>query len=156
MIGGNIQSAGSGSLGEGPMYLRNAWYVAGWSNEINAQPIARTFLDEPVMLYRASNGALVALEDRCCHRGMPLSLGEVVGGTGRCVDIPNQTHIPATAKVRSFPIAEKDDLVWIWMGEPENARSGQPASRIWSCRCCCRGSSSTLLPTSSIRSSSSS
>ena len=130
------------------MYLRNAWYVAGWSNEINAQPIARTFLDEPVMLYRASNGALVALEDRCCHRGMPLSLGEVVGdnvrceyhgmvfdGTGRCVDIPNQTHIPATAKVRSFPIAEKDDLVWIWMGEPENARSEEivayPFHKTW-------------------------
>jgi vanillate O-demethylase monooxygenase subunit len=47
---------------------------------------------------------------------MPLSLGEVVGnnlrceyhgmvfdGAGRCVEIPNQPHIPAKAKVRSFP-----------------------------------------------------
>jgi phenylpropionate dioxygenase-like ring-hydroxylating dioxygenase large terminal subunit len=134
------------------MYLRNAWYVAGWSNEINAQPIARTFLDEPVVLYRASDGAPVALEDRCCHRGMPLSLGEVVGanirceyhglvfdGTGRCVEIPNQTHIPATAKVRSFPIVEKDDLVWIWMGEPENATSeaivAYPFHKTWPYRC---------------------
>jgi vanillate O-demethylase monooxygenase subunit len=130
------------------MYLRNAWYVAGWSNEINAQPIARTFLDEPVVLYRANDGALVALEDRCCHRGMPLSLGEVVGnnirceyhgmvfdGTGRCIEIPNQPHIPPTAKVRSFPIAEKDNLVWIWMGEPENARSEEivayPFHKTW-------------------------
>ena len=29
------------------MYLHNAWYVAGWSNEINSKPIARTFLRQP-------------------------------------------------------------------------------------------------------------
>ena len=47
---------------------------------------------------------------------MPLSKGEVFhnnirceyhgmlfDGTGRCVDIPGQTKIPAQAKVRSYP-----------------------------------------------------
>jgi phenylpropionate dioxygenase-like ring-hydroxylating dioxygenase large terminal subunit len=134
------------------LYLHNAWYVAGWSNEITAKPIARTFLDEPVVLYRAENGSLGALEDRCCHRGMPLSHGEVIGNdircdyhgmvfdkTGRCVDIPNQKLIPAKAKVRSFPIEEKDDLVWIWMGDPEQAKPEEivayPFHKSWPYKC---------------------
>ena len=116
------------------MYLRNAWYVAGWSNEITAKPIARTFLDEPVALYRARDGSLVALEDRCCHRGMPLSLGEVIGNDIRCEyhgmvltraaaasRSRTRRSFRLTAKVRSFPIAERDDLVWIWMGDPDKA-----------------------------------
>src|SRR5262245_59540649 len=120
------------------MYLLNAWYVAGWSNEFTAKPAARTLLDEPVALYRGADGTLVALEDRSCHRAMPLSQGEVIGnairceyhgmvfdGSGRCIEIPNQKLIPAAARVRSFPVAERDDLVWIWMGEPEKADTGE-------------------------------
>ena len=38
------------------MYLHNAWYTAGWSSEFTAKPMARTFLDEPVVLYRAESG----------------------------------------------------------------------------------------------------
>jgi phenylpropionate dioxygenase-like ring-hydroxylating dioxygenase large terminal subunit len=130
------------------MYLLNAWYVAGWSDEFTAKPVARTFLDEPVVLYRAADGALAALEDRCCHRAMPLSQGEVIGNdirceyhgmvfdrSGRCVDIPNQKIIPPSARVRSFPVAEKDDLVWIWMGDADKAHPSEivpyPFHRTW-------------------------
>ena len=62
----------------------NAWYVAGWSSEMTAKPIGRTLLDEPVVMYRGKDGKLVALEDRCCHRGMPLSHGEVFDNNIRC------------------------------------------------------------------------
>ena len=55
------------------MYLQNAWYVAGWSNEITGKPLGRTILNEPIVFYRGKDGRVVALEDRCCHRGMPLS-----------------------------------------------------------------------------------
>ena len=61
------------------MYLQNAWYVAGWSNEFTAGPVGRVLLDEPIVFYRGRNGVLAALEDRCCHRAMPLSHGEVIG-----------------------------------------------------------------------------
>ena len=116
------------------MYLMNAWYAAGWSSEITKKPLARTILDEPIVMYRGADNRVAALEDRCCHRGMPLSQGEVFDnnirceyhgmlfdGAGRCVDIPGQEKIPAAAKVRSFPIEERNDIVWIWMGEPEKA-----------------------------------
>jgi phenylpropionate dioxygenase-like ring-hydroxylating dioxygenase large terminal subunit len=127
-----------------PMYLRNAWYVAGWSSEIGARPLGRMFLDEPVVLYRGQDGRVVALEDRCCHRGMPLSRGEVLGnnirceyhglvfdGAGRCVEIPGQPLISAGAKVRMFPVEEKDDLVWIWMGDPAKAQRADIVAYPW-------------------------
>src|ERR1035441_8316838 len=127
-----------------PMYLNNAWYVAGWSKEITRKPLGRMFLNEPVVLYRGEDGVIVALEDRCCHRGMPLSHGEVFDnnirceyhgllfdGAGSCVDIPGQSLIPASAKVRSFAVAEKDDLVWIWMGDAEKANKDEIVRYPW-------------------------
>ena len=54
------------------MYLRNAWYVAAWESEIGETPFARTILNEAVVLFRTPDG-IVALEDRCCHRALPLS-----------------------------------------------------------------------------------
>jgi phenylpropionate dioxygenase-like ring-hydroxylating dioxygenase large terminal subunit len=126
------------------MYLTNAWYVAGWSREFTDKPMARTFLDEPIVLYRGKNGRVVALEDRCCHRAMPLSHGEVFDsnirceyhglmfdGAGRCVEIPGQQVISANTKVRSYPVEERDDLVWIWMGDAEKANSEQIVRWPW-------------------------
>ncbi|HCH55792.1 MAG TPA: hypothetical protein DEV64_01780, partial [Rhodospirillaceae bacterium] len=55
------------------MFVRNAWYVAAWETEISETPLARTILNEPVVMYRATDG-IVALEDRCCHRALPLSM----------------------------------------------------------------------------------
>ena len=98
--------------------------------------MARTLLNEPVVLFRTEAGAVAALEDRCCHRAMPLSCGAVFGnnirceyhgmvfdGAGICVEIPGQQIIPKSARVRSFPVVESDDLVWIWMGASGTGRS---------------------------------
>jgi hypothetical protein len=37
-------------------YLRNCWYVAGWADDLGDNPIAKTFLDEPVALFRDGGG----------------------------------------------------------------------------------------------------
>ncbi len=113
----------------------NAWYQAAWATEIEeGQILARTLLDEPVVLYRDADGAVHALEDRCCHRATPLRLGEVVpeglqcgyhgmvfDGSGKCVVIPGQESIPPQARVRSYPVVERQEFIWIWMGDPEKA-----------------------------------
>ena len=129
------------------MFLYNAWYVAGWSKEIGERPVGRTFLDEPVVLYRSADGRVFALEDRCCHRAMPLSCGQVLGsnirceyhgmvfdGSGACVEIPSQPIIPKSARVRSFPVIERDDLVWIWMGDAVLADAAKIPSYPWHAR----------------------
>ena len=117
------------------MFIKNAWYIAAWAHQITTKPLARTICNEALVLYRDSaNGKVGALEDRCCHRGTPLSMGEVVedglqcgyhglvfDNSGTCVRIPGQDKIPPKARVRSFPIVEKDEFIWIWMGEAAKA-----------------------------------
>jgi len=120
------------------MFLRNCWYVAGWSHDIAAESlVSRTMLGEPIVLYRKADGGVVALEDRCCHRLAPLSRGRIEGDdlrcmyhglkfapSGKCIEVPGQDLIPSTAVVRSYPVAEQDCWVWLWMGDPA---SGDPA-----------------------------
>jgi vanillate O-demethylase monooxygenase subunit len=114
------------------MYVLNAWYVAAWSSEVTRDPARRVICEIPVVLYRTRAGDAVALEDRCAHRGYPLSPGRVVeddiecgyhGFTfncdGVCTKVPAQDIIPKQAFVRSFPIVEKDGWIWIWTGQKE-------------------------------------
>lgn len=116
------------------MFLKGAWYIAGWAYEFTDKPLARTLLNEHVVLYRDKSGKAAALEDRCCHRGAALSMGEVCDTglmcgyhglifdtNGQCVEIPGQPRIPQRARVRSYPIVEKNEFCWIWMGEAEKA-----------------------------------
>ena len=57
-------------------YLRNAWYVAAWSEAVgDGGVLGLTILKEPVVLYRQSNGEVAALEDRCAHRFRALEHG---------------------------------------------------------------------------------
>ena len=116
------------------MFLRNSWYTALWAHELTGKPVGKTFLNEKVVLFRNASGRVGALEDRCCHRAAPLSMGELSGEylacgyhglkfdvSGRCVEVPGQPEVPAGAKVRGYPTHEKNNIVWIWMGEPDKA-----------------------------------
>jgi phenylpropionate dioxygenase-like ring-hydroxylating dioxygenase large terminal subunit len=121
-------------------YLRNAWYVAAWSDDLaEGKLVGRTILKEPVVLYRMADGNVAALQDRCPHRFAPLHMGKVVHGdrvqcpyhglefdrSGACTLNPHGAkNIPARARVRSYPAIEKHKAVWIWMGDrpPDPAR----------------------------------
>jgi phenylpropionate dioxygenase-like ring-hydroxylating dioxygenase large terminal subunit len=116
------------------VFLRNSWYVAAWDREVTRGLLRRVFLNEPVVLYRREDGTAVALEDRCCHRHLPLSLGRLEGdrlrcgyhgllfdAAGKCVEIPGQGSIPPQARVRAYPLLERYNWVWIWMGDPGKA-----------------------------------
>ncbi|MEO0819573.1 MAG: aromatic ring-hydroxylating dioxygenase subunit alpha [Pseudomonadota bacterium] len=115
-------------------YVRNAWYVAGWSAEFG-EPIRRVpVLDQHLAMYRCADGRVAALEDRCPHRLLPLSKGKRIGDdvqcgyhglvfdcAGACVRVPGQANLPASAWVRAFPVLERHGIVWVWMGEAERA-----------------------------------
>lgn len=114
------------------MFIKNCWYVAGWGTEVPADGfLARTIINLPLALWRDSQGKVVALEDRCCHRGAPLSIGRKEGDwvrcmyhglvydkSGRCIFAPGQERIPPKVKVRAFPVVERHRWIWVWMGEP--------------------------------------
>jgi len=117
------------------MFIRNTWYVAGWDKEVGETNLfSRTIIGIPVLMYRTADGTLHALEDRCCHRGAPLSIGRREGdcvrcmyhglkfdATGQCVEAPAQQRIPPQARVKKFPVLERNRWIWIWMGDAEKA-----------------------------------
>jgi len=126
------------------VYVLNAWYVAAWSTEVTREPARRTICEIPVVLYRAVDGRAVALEDRCPHRGYPLSAGRLVGDSiecgyhgftfdceGVCVRVPAQEIIPRRTFVRSFPVVEQDGWVWIWTGEKDLADVSKVPDTHW-------------------------
>jgi vanillate O-demethylase monooxygenase subunit len=113
------------------MFLHNAWYIAAEPAELSQGPVARTILNESLVLYRAEDGELAALQDRCPHRLLPLSLGKVVGRnircayhgaefapSGECARIPGQKSLPKAVKVRSYPVVLRHGYCWVWMGDP--------------------------------------
>jgi vanillate O-demethylase monooxygenase subunit len=123
-------------------FLRNGWYVAAWPEEIGEAPLGRVIMNEPIVLFRDAEGRVAALEDRCCHRGAPLTHGRIVpggiecgyhglvyDGTGRCVEIPGQDRIAEDTRVRAFPVVERQQFIWIWMGDP--ARADESAIIDW-------------------------
>ena len=126
------------------MFVRNSWYVAAFSSEIGRAPFARTILGEPVVLYRRGDGSVAALQDRCCHRALPLSMGRVEGdalrcgyhgllfdAAGTCIEVPGQTHVPPGAAVGAYPVHERWGWVWIWMGPSERADPTQIPDWWW-------------------------
>ncbi|WP_226015882.1 aromatic ring-hydroxylating dioxygenase subunit alpha [Novosphingobium sp. FKTRR1] len=115
-------------------YLRNCWYVAGWADDLAQAPVARVFLEEPVALFRDAAGVAHAVEGRCPHRFAPLGLGAVVDGalmcpyhglrfdgTGACVQNPHPGGQLPERRLRVYPLLERHALLWIWMGEADQA-----------------------------------
>jgi phenylpropionate dioxygenase-like ring-hydroxylating dioxygenase large terminal subunit len=113
--------------------LRDYWYPVALSAELTDKPISAQLLDEPIVLWRA-DGAAVAFQDLCIHRGTRLSLGwieqsQLVCGyhgwsynrEGACTRIPSlppERGIPARARVARYRCMEKYGLVFICPGQP--------------------------------------
>ena len=126
------------------MFVRNAWYVAATAEELDQGLVGRTLLNEPVVLFRGADGQIGALEDRCCHRNAPLSIGRLIDGrvecgyhgfvfdcTGACVEVPSQDNVPEDARVRAYPAVERHKWIWIWMGETALADESKIPDMYW-------------------------
>jgi phenylpropionate dioxygenase-like ring-hydroxylating dioxygenase large terminal subunit len=117
------------------VYLKNAWYVAAWSDELGEELITRTICELPVLLYRKENGDAVAMGNLCPHRFAPLHMGKKIGDTvqcgyhgmvfgesGKCVLNPHHGGVISPAmKVASYPVIEKNGAIFVWTGEAEAA-----------------------------------
>jgi phenylpropionate dioxygenase-like ring-hydroxylating dioxygenase large terminal subunit len=125
-------------------YPRKCWYVAATSAELGDVPIGRRLLGRDVVLWRSQNRTAVAFEDRCAHRGFPLSDGHVdrerlvcgyhgctYAPDGTCVQVPTQPDVPTGMRVQSFPILEEPPFVWIWLGAAAAAGDRRPPRTPW-------------------------
>ncbi|MEO9600342.1 aromatic ring-hydroxylating dioxygenase subunit alpha [Parasphingorhabdus sp.] len=112
-------------------WIQNAWYVAGWDYEIGPQPLGRTILGVPVVLWRKLDGDVVAMRDSCPHRMLPLSMGIKEGDSVRCKyhglkigpdgvaeEMPLKSD-PVNKRIctETFEVHERHRFVWIWMGD---------------------------------------
>lgn len=114
---------------------RNEWYVVAFAQEVDDQrPLRRYCSGDRIVLYRTAKGEAVALQDRCPHRGSPLSFGKIVndtlqcpyhgfryGASGQCVRVPSQTAIAPELCVRAYPVVERGGFIWLWPGAPAAA-----------------------------------
>lgn len=118
------------------MYIKNQWYLACFLDELTHQnPLHKKICNEEIVVFKTKSGNIGAIEDRCCHRNVNLSLGYIEGETikcgyhgwqynceGKCVAIPslpNEERVPASVKVKKYIVEIKYQSVWIWLGDDE-------------------------------------
>jgi phenylpropionate dioxygenase-like ring-hydroxylating dioxygenase large terminal subunit len=123
--------------------FKNFWYAIEFSKAITQQPTLITLMGKKLVVYRDSQGELVALDNRCAHRGASLAGGWVEGdcircpyhgwqyqADGSCTQIPANPAtipIPKRARVTAYPVQEKYGFVWVFIGDlPENQRPPLP------------------------------
>ena len=113
------------------------WYpVAGSGSVRRGKTFAARFAGERIAVYRGQSGTVYALEDRCAHRQVPLSMGVVEGDTLRCCyhawayrgngRISQIPYLPKGAArpprgVRAYPVREAYGLVFVFPGDPQKA-----------------------------------
>ncbi|WP_083940961.1 Rieske 2Fe-2S domain-containing protein [Pseudoduganella violaceinigra] len=107
--------------------ISKRWFVAAIADKIGHKPLAVTVLGRPLVLMRLDSG-IVAMEDRCPHRQVPLSAGRVTptgiecayhgwvfGADGRCKAVPGLAQGDCLPKVgaRTIAVRELDGMVWV-------------------------------------------
>ena len=82
------------------IFLRNAWYVAAWNHElIDGKKVARTILEQPIVIYRGASGKVVG--QRVIFCGTETAAAVLASLTVREIGIlqnlvpPKQFSVPA-------------------------------------------------------------
>ncbi len=111
------------------MIRLDCWHPVARSVDLRARPIGARVGDAEVVVFRGADGRLGALDDRCPHRGMRLSLGEVQ--PDGCLACPyhgwafapdGAGRVPATPgltpRAPAWDVVERDGAVWVKRGGP--------------------------------------
>jgi phenylpropionate dioxygenase-like ring-hydroxylating dioxygenase large terminal subunit len=117
----------------------NFWYPVEYVGAVGIGQIKEvTFWGKDFALFRGQDGRLRAIENRCAHRQLKLTAGEVRGcqvvcpyhgwsfdGDGRLVDIPHELFDKNMPNIRlpDFEVRERYGLIWLFPGERERAAS---------------------------------
>ncbi len=110
------------------------WYAVEYDRAIKPGQVKEVkFWGRSFAVYRGSDGNLRALENRCAHRQLKLTLGNVEGcnltcgyhgwcfdGEGRLASIPHDLFgqkFPSL-RVGSYPVKVRYGLIWLFPGDP--------------------------------------
>jgi phenylpropionate dioxygenase-like ring-hydroxylating dioxygenase large terminal subunit len=122
---------------EFPPHLRHHWFPVALSSRVREKPYRSMVLGEPFVIIRDDAGKVMMFEDRCPHRGAPLSAGKLLGGVlrcpyhgwgfdlaGRCVVMPGSRDDKPLGDVRipTLTVQERDGVIWA----AQDPRQGLP------------------------------
>ncbi len=128
-------------------FPRDEWYGIVQSKRVGRRPLGLRRLGQRLVLWRQSDGRLVAQGADCPHRGADLSLGRVVDGclecpwhglrfdsSGACTLAPaeGRDYRPAAGmRAPGYTVVERHGIVWLWNGPAEDPASLPPIP--WFC-----------------------
>lgn len=109
-------------------HARGWWLVASSGSLSAGVPLARELLGRRLVLFRGADGRAHALDDRCLHRGVSLSLGQVregciecpyhgwrFDGSGACTKVPSACDEPLPkGRIGALPVHEAEGSIWVW------------------------------------------
>ena len=117
---------------------KTGWLPIAVAEEVNdRRPLNVAINGFEFALFRDGDGKARAVENRCPHRRVPLTLGKIIAGnircayhgwtfdgaSGNCVEVPNfgeDERISSNFQVRAFPVLEHEGFVSVVTDE------GQP------------------------------
>jgi phenylpropionate dioxygenase-like ring-hydroxylating dioxygenase large terminal subunit len=105
------------------MSVLDHWHPVLPSRQLKRRPVAVRLAGHDLALFRTASGKVGALEERCPHRRMRLSMGSVAGERLRCLyhgwtfDPAGNGESPGTPKLhtcaRAFDTEERFGAVWV-------------------------------------------
>lgn len=115
----------------------NHWYAVEHEDALRPGQVTEVvFWKKSVAVYRDELGELHAIENRCAHRQLKLSLGQVMGdrlvcayhgwkydGSGKLVEVDHDLFgrkLPK-CKLPSFAVRARYGLIWVFFGDRERA-----------------------------------
>lgn len=114
---------------EYPMPMPFGWFQVAWSDEIaGGQGVPMFYFDRHLVGWRDEAGEAHVWDAFCPHMGAHLGVRSRVEGceivcplhswrydsSGQCIDVPYSNRINKQAKVRTYPVAERNGAVFAW------------------------------------------
>ena len=120
------------------MSLKQFWYIACRSKELQKKPLKISILSVDFALFRDELQAPVAILDRCLHRNAQLSQGWVKEGClscpyhgwvyqkdGQVIDIPAHKS-KGHSRQQTFPVKEQEGYIYVWLGDTPPTADEKP------------------------------
>ena len=105
------------------------WFVVAFSKDIAIGEVQKMhYFGQELVAFRGDDGVVSILDAYCPHLGAHLGVGGTVegcaircpfhawrfDGNGQCVDVPYAAKIPPGARIKTWPVRERNGLVFVW------------------------------------------
>jgi phenylpropionate dioxygenase-like ring-hydroxylating dioxygenase large terminal subunit len=107
----------------------NGWFRLAYGSDLDVGEVKPLeYFGRSLVLFRGEDGQATVMDAHCPHLGAHLGVGGSVEGSaircpfhawlwdrdGSCTEIPYAKRIPPAAKIRTWPVAERDGLILVF------------------------------------------